>query len=404
MMQMMGENIEAMKRKELIGSQIDAIKLEDLMDDKFETVDPEESLTDVVAKLRAKDLHEVAVTEDGKKLLGLVSYRSIIRRKNLVIGTKARAAMDLAPLVSPETSVTEVAEHFLSTGYRQMPVVKGNKLVGMVSRAEIASIIPKIKELKVIPVKNIMTESVMTVTEEEPVKNAVDIMRRLDIRTLPVVDSEGRLSGIIGIRDIVNYNWNQKRSETRGEIKGESNPVDIKVSSLDKDVVYTVGPQETLNGAFKLMASKKVSALPVVEDGKILGIVTLYDMVELLASFAKRDVVYMQITGLEEEDRFSLDIMEREIQNGLAKSSKIARPLLFTMHVAKYHSSGNSAKYSLNGRLTTEHGIFIGHTTEWSLIKATIDLMNILDERIMQKKEERVDNRKKSRSEVKKKR
>jgi len=78
--------------------------------------------------------------------------------------------------------------------------------------------------------------------------------------------------------------------------------------------------------------------------------------------------------------------------------------LLFTMHVAKYHSSGNSAKYSLNGRLTTEHGIFIGHTTEWSLIQATIDLMNILDERIMQKKEERVDNRKKSRSEVKKKR
>ena len=399
----MGDNIEAMKRKELIRSQIDAVKLEDLMDDKFETVDPEEVLTDVVAKLRAKDLHEIAVVE-GKKLLGVVSYRSIIRRKNLVIGTKARAAMDLAPQISLESSITEVAELFLSTGYRQMPVQKGNRIVGVISRAGVVSIIPKIKELKTIPVNSVMTENVMTVTEEEPVKNAVDIMRRLDIRTIPVVDDTGRLSGILGIRDIVNYNWNPKRRETKGELRGESNPVDIKVRSLDRDVVHTVGPEETLNTAVKLMASKKVSALPVVEDGRLLGIVTRYDMVELLASFGQRDMVYMQITGLEEEDRFSLDMMEREIQSGLAKITKIARPLLFTMHVAKYHSSGNRAKYSLNGRLVTEHGIFIGHIADWSLIKATIDLMSILDERVMQKKEERVDKMKQSRSEVKKKR
>lgn len=401
---MMGDNIEAMKRKELIRSQIDAIKLEDLMDDEFETVDPEMGLTDVVAKLRAKDLHEIAVVENGKKLLGIVSYRSIIRRRNLVIGTKAKAAMDLAPQINPDSSVTEVAELFLSTGYRQMPVLKGSKIVGLISRAGVASIVPKIKELKSIPVNNVMTENVMTVTEEEPVKNAVDIMRRLDIRTLPVVDATGKLSGIIGIRDIVNYNWNPKRRETKGELKGEKNPVDIKVQSLDRDVVYTVAPEETLSAAVKLMSSKKVSALPVVEDGKILGIVTMYDMVELLASFGKRDMVYMQITGLEEEDRFSLDMMEREIQSGLAKTSKIARAMLFTMHVAKYHSSGNTAKYSLNGRLVTEHGIFIGHISDWSLIKATIDLMNILDERVMQKKEERLDKRKHNRSEVEKKR
>lgn len=401
---MMGDNIEAMKRKELIRSQIDANKLEDLMEDKFETVDPEMNLTDVVAKLRAKDLHEIPVTEDGKKLLGVVSYRSIIRRKNLVIGTKAKAAMDLAPQITLDSSVTEVAETFLSTGYRQIPVLRGNKILGLVSRAGIAGIIPSIKELKVIPVKSVMTQDVQTVTEDEPVKNAVEVMRRLDIRTLPVVDDAGRLSGIIGIRDIVNYNWNPRRRETKGEFKGEKNPVDIKVSSLDKETVYTIGPEETLNGAVKMMNSKKVSALPVVEDGKILGIVTMYDMVELLASFGKRDMVYMQITGLEEEDRFSLDIMEREIQNGLAKTSKIARPLLFTMHVAKYHSSGNTSKYSLNGRLTTEHGVFIAHTSDWSLIKATIDLMNVLDERVMQKKEERVDKRKQSRNEVRKKR
>jgi CBS domain-containing protein len=356
-------------------------------------------LTDVVARMRAKDLHEMPVTENGKKLLGVVSYRSIIRRKNLVIGTKVRSAMDLPPDVSPDTVVTKVAEQFLSTGYRQMPVVKGNKIVGMVSRADITSIIPKIKDLKSIKVQQIMTGQVQTVKEDEPVKNAIETMRKLDIRTLPVVDDAGVLVGIVGIRDIVNYNWNGGRRETKGEISGEKSPVEVKVGSLASGAVVTIAPEATLNDAVKLMSSKKVSALPVVQKDKMVGILTLYDLVELVASFGQRDMVYMQITGLEEEDRFSLDMMEREIQNGLAKVARVARPQLFTVHVTKHHAVGNRAKYSLSARLFTEHGAFIARSVDWSLIKATIDLMNVFDAKVMDMKEERVDRKKRSRRE-----
>jgi len=396
---MMGENIEAMKKRELLRSQIDSISLSSLMDEKFETVDPEMGLTDVVAKMRAKDLHEMPVTEDGKKLIGVISYRSIIRRKNLVIGTKVRSAMDLPPDIAPDTMITKVAEQFLSTGYRQMPVLKGNRIVGIISRSDIASIIPKIKDLKTIKVQNIMTRQVQTAQEDEPVKNAVETMRKLDIRTLPVVDVEGRLTGIIGIRDIVNYNWNGGRRETKGEISGEKNPVEVKVGSLANAAVVTIAPDATLNDAVKLMSTKKVSALPVLEKDKVVGIVTLYDMVELVASFGQRDMVYMQITGLEEEDRFSLDVMEREIQNGLAKVARITRPQLFTLHVAKHHNSGNRSKYSLSARLFTANGAFIASSVDWSLIKATVDLMNVFDAKVMDMKEERLDKKKRSRRE-----
>jgi len=397
---MMGENIEAMKKRELLRSQIDSIGLESLMEEKFETVDPEMGLTDAVAKMRAKDLHEIPVTENGKKLLGVVSYRSIIRRKNLVIGTKVKSAMDLPPDVNPETMITKVAEQFLSSGYRQIPVIKGNKMVGLVSRSDIASIIPKIKDLKAIKISNIMTTQVQTVLEDEPIKSAIETMRKLDIRTLPVVDDEGMLTGIIGIRDIVNYNWNGNRRETTGEISGEKNHVDVKVGAMANEAVVTIAPDATISDAYKLMSSKKVSALPVMEKENLVGIVTMYDMVELIASFAQRDVVYMQITGLEEDDRFSLDVMEREIQNGLAKVAKVTRPQLFTMHVAKHHASGNRAKYSLSARLFTEHGAFIARSENWSLIKATVDLMNVFDAKVMDMKEVRLDKKKRPRKEL----
>lgn len=399
-MEMMGENIEAVKKRALLRSKIDGIGLSSLMEEEFESVDPEMGLSDVVARMRAKDLHEIPVTENGRKLLGVVSYRNIIRRRNLVMGMKAKAIMDQAPLVTEETRITEAAEQFLSTGYRNLPVIKGNKIVGQVSRAGIVGIIPKIKDLRSLRAKDLMTRDAATVSKDEPVKKAVEIMRKLDIRTLPVVDKDGELIGIIGIKDIVNYSWGVRDAQKIGERSGNNDPVEIKVGSLAIDHVLTIAPDDDIGSVVKLMGTKKVSALPVVEKGKMQGILTMYDLVELVASFRERDMVYMQITGLEEEDRFSLDIMEREIQSGLAKVSRVAKPQLFTLHVTKHHAAGNRAKYSLSARLFTEHGAFMARSVDWSLIKATVDLMNVFDAKVMGMKEERVDKRKKPRKEI----
>ncbi|MDD1743878.1 MAG: CBS domain-containing protein, partial [Methanomassiliicoccales archaeon] len=90
---MTGENIEAMKNRELLRSQIDSIKVETLMEKEYSSVDPEMGITDVVAKMRAEDIHEIPVLEK-KKLAGVVSFGSIIRRKNMVAGMKAQAVME----------------------------------------------------------------------------------------------------------------------------------------------------------------------------------------------------------------------------------------------------------------------------------------------------------------------
>jgi CBS domain-containing protein len=402
---MLGETVEAVKRREMLRSQIDAFKLDALVEDRFDSVDPEDGLSDVVSKMRPKDLHEIAVMEKGKKLLGVISMRSVIRRKNVVVGMKAHTVMEPPPQVTLSTPVTEIAEHFISTGFRQLPVQSGRKMVGVVSRAGLVSIIPKIKDLRNMKVIDVMTPGVQTVKESDAVKTAIELMRLLDIQTLPVVDSDGMLTGIIGIRDIVQHNWNATlRGQTVGERAGEKSPSEVKVGSLRTAAVYTVAPGTNLNDAANLMLEKNVSTLPVLEKDKLVGIVTAYDLIQLLASYGRRDIVYTQITGLEEEDRFSLDIMEKEIQSGLAKTARVTKPMLFTMHVTKYHPNGNTAKYSLNARLFTEHGTFMGSSSDWSLMKATTELMNVLDERVTKKKEVRVANKKKSRSEVKKKR
>jgi len=391
---MVGESIEGMKKRELLRSLIDANKVGDLMRKKFETVDPETALSDVVAKMKSSDLHEIPVV-DGKKLVGVISYGAVIRKKNLVIGTKAKTMVETTPEINIDTPLTEVAEHFLSTGFRQLPVTKGKALLGIVTRANVISVLPKLKEIKALKIADVMSDSARSIHEKDLIKNAMSLMRDLEVRTVPVVDDQDRLVGIIGIRDIVQYSWTGPGTQAMGrqDKGGNNNPVEMEVRSLMHDSPITMTAEDDLTKAINTMVEKNISTIPVVSGDRMVGIVTKYDILELVASVRNRDMVYTQISGLDEEDRFSLDIMEKEMQSGLVKISKFTRPLLFTIHVSKYNNTGNRAKYSLIGRLSTENSHFMTKAVDWSLGQATVELMNNLDRIVKDKKEHNLDVR-----------
>jgi CBS domain-containing protein len=393
---MVGENLEALKRREMLRSVIDKKQVSELLNTKFETITPETALSDAVAKMRAADLYEIPVV-DKKKLVGVLSFGSMVKKRAMVAGMKVKGLMDIPPGITGETTITEIAEQFIATNYRNMPVVKGSSLIGVVSRGDVIKIVQGIKEFKDMKASDIMTYDITAVQTKEPIRNALEMMRRIDVRTIPVVDDSFKLSGIIGIRDIVNYSWTggKVQKETRGEKVGNRDPVEVKVESIMHPAVTTIKPETTVNDAVKIMLEKNFSTLPVVEKDAMKGVLTAYDVLELMASVKERDVVYMQISGLEEEDRFNLDQMEREIQTELAKIAKIQKPMLFNMHVQKYNAQGNTAKYSLSARLHTATKTYIASGVDWSLMAATADLMNRFDEMVTENKEAKIDKRKK---------
>ncbi|NLX47755.1 MAG: CBS domain-containing protein [Euryarchaeota archaeon] len=385
---MVGESIEGLKKRELLRSLIDGNKVDGLMRKKFETVDPEMGLSDVVAKMKASDLHEIPVVE-GKKLLGVVSYGTVIRKKNLVVGTKAKTMVEVTPEITLETPITEIAEHFLSSGYRHLPVTKGKSIQGIITRAGVLSVLPKLKDIKSLKVGEIMSEGARSVHEKDLIKNAMALMRDLEVRTVPVVNDYDHLVGIIGIKDIVQYSWSGAgtRNQGRGDLYPNKSPVELEVRSIMHDDPVTMKTTDPLTTAIDTMIERNISTIPVVTGERMVGVITKYDILELVASVRNRDMVYTQISGLEEEDRLSLDIMEREVQSGLAKIAKFTRPLLFNLHVSKYNNTGNSAKYSLTGRLSTEGSHYMAKAVDWSLGQATIELMDNLDRIVKERKE-----------------
>jgi CBS domain-containing protein len=128
-------------------------------------------------------------------------------------------------------------------------------------------------------IRNVMTPNPKTVAPSSPVIEAARIMQTEDVGPVPVVEGE-RLVGMITDRDI-----------TIRVVAEGKDPQSAVSEIMSRDLV-TVDPQETLDGALRLMAEHQVRRLPVVEeDGRLAGIVAQADVAQQGADHKTGEVV-----------------------------------------------------------------------------------------------------------------
>ncbi|WP_066318040.1 CBS domain-containing protein [Bacillus sp. FJAT-29814] len=113
-------------------------------------------------------------------------------------------------------------------------------------------------------IRDIMTDDIECCTLLDNVYEVAVKMKELNVGAIPIVD-EDKLVGMITDRDIV--------------IRGvaEKHPGSTKVEDIMSDNLITVTPEATSRDAAKLMAEHQIRRLPVVENGKLVGIVSLGD-------------------------------------------------------------------------------------------------------------------------------
>jgi CBS domain-containing protein len=120
-------------------------------------------------------------------------------------------------------------------------------------------------------VDQVMTRHVFTVHPEDVIDLAASLMEWEHIRRVPVEDDQGHLVGLLSQRDLL-------RLVTPGA-KKDGRPVAVR--EVMKPNPVTVSPQTKTLEAIEIMRKYKVGCLPVVENGKLVGIVTEYDFVAI---------------------------------------------------------------------------------------------------------------------------
>jgi acetoin utilization protein AcuB len=123
-------------------------------------------------------------------------------------------------------------------------------------------------------VRDVMRVNVVTVTPRARVADAFRLTRERGVRHLPVVD-DGALVGIVSDRDL-------KRAVPPSASGPAPEFASMTVEQLMTRAVITTGPACSVEDAGRVMVSEKISALPVTEAGRLVGIVTETDVVALL--------------------------------------------------------------------------------------------------------------------------
>ncbi|MCB9916757.1 MAG: CBS domain-containing protein, partial [Planctomycetes bacterium] len=130
-------------------------------------------------------------------------------------------------------------------------------------------------------VSQIMTTDVFTVHPEDLVDLAASVMDWEHIRHVPVEDNEGRLVGILSHRTVL-------RLVAHGLAKGRSQS--LSVGEVMQAEPITVAPDATCLEAIERMREHRVSCLPVVRDGRLVGILTEHDFMQIAARLLEEEL------------------------------------------------------------------------------------------------------------------
>ncbi len=136
-------------------------------------------------------------------------------------------------------------------------------------------------------VKDVMSTNLITLTPSDSLKTAREIMQKARIRHLLVQSEQGHFIGVLSQRDVLKATV----SFFADVLPIERNQIEagIPVSEVMVTEVLTVPPDMPLSQAAELLLAHKFGCLPVLERGRLRGILTESDFVRLCLAFLVRD-------------------------------------------------------------------------------------------------------------------
>jgi len=121
-----------------------------------------------------------------------------------------------------------------------------------------------------------MTPDPVTITEDTPFQDALKLIRDRRIRRLPVVDKRGRLVGIVAEKDLLYAS--PSPATTLSIFEMHYHLARLRISQVMRRDVITTTPDTPVEQAAQVMADNKIGCLPVMSEGKLVGIITETDI------------------------------------------------------------------------------------------------------------------------------
>ncbi len=327
------------------------MEVKEIMKRDLITIDPDAKISEAISKMRENDIQQLPVMS-GNKYVAMLTYKNILRRGSVRTTSRVYNFSINTPKIDEKSEVVDAVKLIKESGLNSLPVFNKDKLTGILTRIDI------IRNLNGIinngnSIKNyeIMTSDVITVDEDEEIESSTEKIRSLDEYEIPVTKN-GKLTGILRLKDIINNIIMDKQKISYGEFTSGKSKIEITAKSLMSNSISSTEDAD-ITETSNLMIKNHLHIMPITDrDSKITGVVGIMDILNSMET-ENEEGFFIEISGLNEDDRDLYDItyfLADKFINNISRITGSGGKLLF--NVRKYKTEGKG-KYSVRTKFIT---------------------------------------------------
>jgi CBS domain-containing protein len=263
------------------------------------SIPPSQSIIGAVEQMTKCGFRRLPVTDAGtKKLRGIVTSGDIINfmgggdkyhlvevrhNGNLIaaLNENVRTIMTQQPItLGHDASIRDAVDIIIKKKTGGLPIIgHDGALAGIVTERDVLRVLGS--QRSTLKVEDVMTTSLRVTAPDCPIAKVTKDMTSCRFRRLPVV-SDDVLYGIITATDIMRY-LGSREVFTRLTTGNIAEVTGLPVRTLINGSLITTTPDRSINEAAREMLNKNIGALPVIEDSRLIGLITEFDLVRAFA-------------------------------------------------------------------------------------------------------------------------
>ncbi|MDO8842164.1 MAG: CBS domain-containing protein [Methanocalculus sp.] len=222
------------------------------------TADTPANRDEILKILKRTGISGVPVMKDGK-LIGIITRKDLLRNP---LESQIALLMTHNPItIGPDATLREAAQIMIENSIRRLPVVENDKLIGLISVADLVGAVAQLKIKEEIKDKYI--SKCFALWNETPLTIVGRIMEIAKVDAIPLLDSENRLDGIISERDLIRCSCIEDDVEVSDFSNGTDDDEWTWESIRDMHMIsYGISRIQLPTKPVKLAMVKKVIAVP----------------------------------------------------------------------------------------------------------------------------------------------
>ncbi|MCD6171228.1 MAG: CBS domain-containing protein [Thermoplasmata archaeon] len=342
-------------------------------------IDADEPISRAISLFEKDDA--IVVTKDGK-YEGMLIEKELARAK-LPPKAKVKNFIRHAPKVDINEPIEEIARLMLESDIFHLPVIKDNKIIGVVNCDDLLIKIIE-KEFGELSVKNFISKDVAKISPDDNIGRVIKIFRENNISRIPVVKDD-KVVGIITIKDLIEKVIHPEDKPEYGEFIAEKKRyLKIPVKGIMTSQPFMMPPEAKIKDVIKEMMSRNIGGMLIGKDDKLIGIVTKKDLLEPIASYGKEEKVFIQFCGeIDKIEEFDSKEGKQQLKNFIRKYENF----LENGYLYAYLKKHKEIKHGLpliycKLRLSSPKGIFVAANEGYGFRQALKNAIDAMEKQI----------------------